>query len=391
MSTVRAGQGNSTRTAARSKRSMRGRLVVSGCGFLITSAAWLAAQEAGPTPGQRIPAGAAAGATTERQQAVIERMPLVTRPAQTYQVPLHLEPVTSLDLVAQVDGVVAAISVKAGDRISAQSEALRLESTERQLEFDRAKAAYRAAQLEQAAASAQAAELATAKLDVAKFELQLAQHRLDQTMIRAPFTGTITRMYVVQGQFVRAGQPLANLADVTRVVVEMPVDRKGVQSGAAMSVKVEDATANGTLEAVLPLAERFEPLRDLFLSIASGRVVIDNSSGQFSVGQTVYSDMIPRQPVVEVPMVTVGNTPEGRRKVQVIREGFVRDVPVELLGQVGDTHIFVTGRFGATDELIVKTSEELLDGTRVVPAGEAVPARAAAAGAGPTHRTESGF
>jgi RND family efflux transporter MFP subunit len=352
----------------------------------------LGAQEAGPIPGQRTPSGAAAGATAERQQAVIERMPLVARPAQSYQVPLHLEPVTSLDLVAQVDGVVTNISVKPGDKTSAQSEAVRLESTERQLELDRAKAAYRAAQLEQAAASAQAAELASAKLDVARFELQLAQHRLDQTMIRAPFTGTITRVHVVQGQFVRAGQPLARLADVTKVVVEMPVDRKGVQTGTAMSVKVEDATANGTLEAVLPLAERFEPLRDLFLSIASGRVVIDNSSGQFSVGQTVYSDMIPRHPVVEVPTLTVGNTPEGRRRVQVIREGFVRDVPVELLGQVGDTHIFVTGRFGPTDELVVKSSEELLDGTRVVQAGESAPAARGASGAGsPPSVTAPGF
>jgi membrane fusion protein (multidrug efflux system) len=366
--------------------------VATGCGVLVASAAPLAAQEAGPVPGQRAPAGAAANAGVERQQAVIERMPLVTRPSHSYQVPLHLEPATSLDLVAQVDGVVTNISVKPGEKISAQSEAVRLESTERQLELDRAKAVYHAAQLEQAAASAQAAELASVKVDVAKFELQLAQHRLDQTMIRAPFTGTITRVHVIPGQFVRVGQSLATLADVTKLVVELPVDRKGVQAGNAMSVKVEDATANGTLEAVLPLAERFEPLRDLFLSVASGRVVIDNSAGQYSVGQTVYSDMIPRQPVVEVPTVTVGNTPEGLRKVQVIREGFVRDVPVELLGQVGETHIFVSGRFGPTDELVVKSSEELLDGTRVVQATEAATTgRPAATGGGPTTRTETGF
>jgi membrane fusion protein (multidrug efflux system) len=376
-------------TAGETKRAAWGATILAGGALAVWSAAQLAAQEAGPVPGQRTPVGGGSAAAAERQ-AVIERMPLVARPAQSYQAPLHLEPVTSLELVAQVDGIVSNISIKPGDKISAHSEAVRLESTERQLELDRAKAAYHASQLEQAAANAQAAELASARLDVSKFELRLAEHRLEQTMIRAPFAGTITRVHVVQGQFVRTGQPLATLADLTRVTVEMPVDRKSVKPGESITVKVEDATANGTLEAVLPLAERFEPLRDLFQSIASGRVVIDNSSGQFSVGQTVYSEMIPRQPVVEVPTVTVGNTPEGLRKVQVIRAGFVRDVPVELLGQVGDSHIFVTGRFAVTDELIVKTSEELLDGTRVVPAGEAGPARAAA-GAGPTTRTETGF
>jgi membrane fusion protein (multidrug efflux system) len=333
-----------------------------------------------------------ADGTAGRQQAVIERMPLVARPAQSYQVPMHLEPATSLELVAQVDGVVSNIAVKPGDKIPAQSEAVRLESTERQLELDRAKAAYHVSQLEQAAANAQAAELASARLDVAKFELRLAEHRLEQTMIRAPLTGTITRVHVVPGQFVRAGQPLATLADLTRLTVEIPVDRKVVKAGESMTVKVEEATANGTLESVLPLAERFEPLRDLFLSIASGRVVIDNSSGQLSAGQTVYSDMIPRHPVVEVPTLTVGNTPEGQRKVQVIREGFVRDVPVELLGQVGTTHIFVTGRFGATDELVVKSSEELLDGTRVVQATESAPAGRSRPGANtPPSATAPGF
>ena len=154
-------------------------------------------------------------------------MPLVARPSQSYQAPLRLEPLTSLELVAQVDGVVTNLSVKPGDKISAQSEAVRLESTERQLELDRAKAVYRAAQLEQAAASAQAAELATAKLDVAKFELQLAQHRLDQTMIRAPFTGTITRVHVVPGQFVRTGQPLVTHTKAGNTIRETQVEHYG--------------------------------------------------------------------------------------------------------------------------------------------------------------------
>jgi hypothetical protein len=84
----------------------------------------------------------------------------------------------------------------------------------------------------------------------------------------------------------------------------------------------------------------------------------------------VYSDLIPRHPVVESPTAAIGNSADGQRKVQVIREGFVRDVPVQLLGQSGDTHVFVTGRFGPTDELVVKSSAELLDGTRVVQATE---------------------
>jgi hypothetical protein len=50
----------------------------------------------------------------------------------------------------------------------------------------------------------------------------------------------------------------------------------------------------------------------------------------------------------------------------------VRDVPVELLGQVGPDRIYVSGPFRNDDELIVRSSRELPDGTRVRPrrAGE---------------------
>jgi hypothetical protein len=56
--------------------------------------------------------------------------------------------------------------------------------------------------------------------------------------------------------------------------------------------------------------------------------------------------------------------------VQVIRDGFVRDVKVELLGQMGEDYVFVSGRFGLTDELVLKSSEPLLDGSRVMAQGQ---------------------
>jgi hypothetical protein len=44
--------------------------------------------------------------------------------------------------------------------------------------------------------------------------------------------------------------------------------------------------------------------------------------------------------------------------VQVIREGFSA-TPVTLLGQAGHDYVFVTGRFGPSDELVVKSSKDL--------------------------------
>ena len=99
--------------------------------------------------------------------------------------------------------------------------------------------------------------------------------------------------------------------------------------------------------------------------MATGVVEIDNTGGQFMSGQTAYSPIIPRLPVSEVPSEAIASGDDGERKVQVIRDSIVRDVPVQLLGQVGPQHVWVSGRFGPGDELILRTSEPLLDGSVV--------------------------
>lgn len=313
----------------------------------------------------------------EGRPAIIERAPLVIRPAEKFQIPLHLEAVKSINLSSRHDGAVASVLTKLGDKVQAQAEVLRMDTQIRQLELDRAKAALKAAEAEQRVAGADH-DGAAARIEVAKKDLELAQLRLDQCNIRTPISGLVIKVHVVDGEFVRAGQPLLTIIDPAVLRVEVPIDAKTLSAGSSLPIKVEDQTVTATLDAVVPLADRFEPLRDLFLSVASGIATVDNKAGKLRAGQTVYSTMIPRDPVVEVPTAALSNAPEGERKVQVIRDGFVRDVKVLPLGQVGEEHVFVSGRFGVADELVLKSSETLLDGARVVPQD-----RAAAAGAAP--------
>jgi multidrug efflux pump subunit AcrA (membrane-fusion protein) len=198
-------------------------------------------------------------------------------------------------------------------------------------------------------------------------------------------------VHVVQGEFVRAGQPLATLVDTRQLKVEVPVERNSVQVGAQIEIQVERQTISATVQGILPLTPPFEPLRDLFESVATAVAVVDNGSGQFQAGQTVYAPMIPRLPVAEIPNEAIGNSQEGTRQVQVIRDGFVRDVTIDLLGAVGEQRTVISGRFNNTDELVVRSSEQLLDGTQVVPrlALEA-PAASGGAGAGRSPAGSSG-
>ena len=325
----------------------------------------LLAQSAPPSSPPATTAPASAGAASAGgRSVVIERAPVLFRDPAQYQVPLKLQPVRQVTLAATVDGVVTTVLAKVGEEMAPQAEVIRLDGRDTQLKLARAQAALKAAKADLAAATAKPA--AEARVEVAEADLKIAELDQSRTILRSPLKGLVTAVLIVEGEYVHAGQPLATVIDPSQFVVEIPIDGKTQKAGESIELKIEDQNVPTKLAAVLPLSPQFDPLRDLFLSPATGRVLLDNPGGKWRAGQTVYSSMIPRLPVAEVPTAALMNAEQGGRKVQVIREGFVRDIPVQALGQLGTDHLFVSGRFGATDELVVKTSETLLDGARVV-------------------------
>jgi len=354
----------------RMPRCQRGQWQLAGAAaVLILGASSPAAAQFGAQP-----AVTPAVKPAEGKPAIIERAPLILRDSARFQIPLKLEATRSVRVSARVDGVVASILTRLGDRIQAQAEVARLESQERQLELARAQASLRAAQAERAANTGSAAAVADARIEEAKASVELASLKLDYCNLRSPLTGIVTQVHVTEGQFVRAGDPIVTVVDPSKLRIDVPVDARTVTAGGSVQILVEDQTLSGTVEAIVPLNDRFEPLRDLFLSVTSGVLAIDNSGGKLKVGQTAYSPMIPRQAVTEVPTAAISNAGDGERKVQVIRDGIVRDIRIQPLGQQGDEYVFVSGRFGSSDELVLKSSEPLLDGARVVASEAATPA-----------------
>lgn len=305
------------------------------------------------------------------EKVVIVREALRLTEPDKYQIALYLEPIRAVDLAAPVDGVIRTVHVEPGDALAQQAEAVRLDNTEQELLLKRAEANFRAAQIElrraRGAQDADLVELAEAKAEAAKADAELARYRLERTGVRAPFAARVFRVTAVAGQVVQAGEALMALGDTSRLKVEIPFDRKAAVEGQQIEIGVQDRTVKATVEHVLPLAERFAPLREIVNSIASAVVVVDNSSDLFKVGETVHVPLIPRHSLAEVPTNALSNTPEGERKVQVVRDNVVRDVRVQLLGQVGSERINVSGPFAEADELIVSTSRELADGTQVRP------------------------
>jgi multidrug efflux pump subunit AcrA (membrane-fusion protein) len=322
-------------------------------------------------------------------QVIVKREASRVIDPHKYRISLAVEPRSTVILTAPFDGVVKQAQGKMNGKLQPQAEIVRLDTTVPKLIVARSEAAFKVAMNEQKLAADKdetQKALAQAKLDVAKAEVDLAKHSLDSCSVRAPFAGELQRLLVVEGQFVKAGDPVAIVVDVSSLKVEIPVERTGVDQGKSISLKVESAEVEGKVEAVLPLHSRFDALRELFDSVASAIVVVENGAGLYKAGQTVYVPLVPRQPVMEVPSSSIGNLPDGQRKVQVVRQFTVRDVPVTLMGSVGTKRLFVSGPFAEGDEVIYEASHQLGDAFQLKPAAAAT----AASGQGNSPATGTG-
>ena len=310
-------------------------------------------------------------------QVVIKREASRVIDPHKYRISLAVAPLHTVTLTAPFDGIVKQAQGKSNSKLQPQAEIVRLDTTVPKLNVARAEAAFKVAANEQKLAADKdetQKALAQAKLDVAKAEVELAKHYLDSCSIRAPFAGELQRLLVSEGQFVKAGAPVAIVVDVSKLQVEIPVERSSVEQGKSFSLKIESADVEGKVDAVLPLNNRFDALRELFDSVASAVVVVENGDGRLKPGQTVYVPLIPRQPVMEVPNSSIGNLPDGQRKVQVVRQFTVRDVPVILMGSIGTNRQFVSGPFAEGDEVIYEASHQLGDAFQLKPSAAATAA-----------------
>ena len=165
----------------------------------------------------------------------------------------------------------------------------------------------------------------------------------------------------------KAGDPLVTLADLSKLKVDIPVDRETVKEGETFKLRVENQTLDTKLDKLQPAEAKFERVRDLATSLATAVIVLDNTAQKWHVGQAVFAPLVPRTPVTEVPTSTVGTNEQGVRRVQIVRQGIVRDVFVDLLGHVGAERIHVSGPFIDGDVLILSSSRELSDGTQLRP------------------------
>ncbi|MEO6809081.1 MAG: efflux RND transporter periplasmic adaptor subunit [Isosphaeraceae bacterium] len=341
---------------------MKVRMVSAAVGLTLGVA--LAASGQGP---------AATGTTT----AQIETVPIELNWPDHYQVPVTLEPSRQARLIAPGDGVLRSLTapigkmVKEGDEIAQfdRAEALARQKIalavvkERKAEVDAAKGSR---------ATSFAVAIAEARVEAAEAQADLAKLELDRCTLRAPFPGRVMATPVAAGAYVPKGTEIAQIADVSSLNVLIPVSRTAVKERGTIDMVIEGKTVKGKVMAILPLEERYAVLRELVTPWVGAWVSVSNSGQELEPGQQVRNAHLPTEPITNVPGRAVHGSSGGRGTVQVIRAGYVRDVPVQVMGTIGTERVQVSGPLRPNDSVVVSTSHPLLADTLVHFGGEAI-------------------
>lgn len=207
---------------------------------------------------------------TERDPLVVETLPVVREEL--------LEPVVGTGTIAaekttdigpRVDGTIEEIFVRVGDQVDVGEPLFRTRPTDYEIRMREAEHALQLARAESerslrhlsrvetlhqgAVASDEqldqvrtAAKIATARLEVARTALEKAKQDLEDTMVRAPYAGVITRRYVDEGTMMRtmlsASSQVVQLmkTDVVAAIVLIPeIHLRRIRIGTPAKVRVD--------------------------------------------------------------------------------------------------------------------------------------------------------
>ncbi len=163
-----------------------------------------------------------------------------------------MEAVQVAAIISVVDETVLKTMVEEGQAVKKNQSLLELSQNKTKLEFDQRRNAYASADADfkkatrevsiqkkllknmavsrsQVEDSEQALIRAQAALAIAKQELDLAQEKLNSTLVHSPINGVVLKNYVKVGDAVTAGKNLITVGDVSKFIVTANVDELDIQ------------------------------------------------------------------------------------------------------------------------------------------------------------------
>lgn len=198
----------------------------------------------------------------------------------------------------------------------------------------------------------------------ASAKLDLAQARLAECVISAPFAGTITRVHVRRGDLAMAKAPLLEMADLSSLVIRAAVPEahaSAVHEGMAARVSLDSfgpKTFKAKVVRIYPELDRRMRTRTIEMVLSEA---VGLSPGMFARIRLVLESAEDAVTVAEQAVVL---TPNGEGVVYVVVEGKAVQRKVEIgIDQAGRVQVLAGLEPG--EKAIVAGQETLRDGMEV--------------------------
>ncbi len=198
----------------------------------------------------------------------------------------------------------------------------------------------------------------------ASAKLDLAKARLSESMITAPFAGTITKVYVHEGDTATAKSPLLEMSDLKSLVVRCAVPEAQssvVRRGMKADVRL-DALPSKVLSAeVIRVFPELDPLmrtRTIELMVHDE---VDFAQGMFARVRLIL-DTIPD--AITVPVQSVMVSSEGTSIVFVAKDGKAMQRKVQT-GFEESGRIQILSGLNSGEQVIISGQENLKDGAEI--------------------------
>jgi HlyD family secretion protein len=224
----------------------------------------------------------------------------------------------------------------------------RQQMEEAQMRYDMAKSRYDAAIAALTRNAAKQQEIAAAAATVKQMEasLHMARIRLDQTVLRAPFTGLVTRTFTHVGEFVGIGKRILHLVDPSSLSLKAVVDeadafkvrlgqRALVTMDAFQGEKLEGRVAE--ISPIISSARQESRTSEVKIQLGDGSIPLKPG---FSADIEIIVQELPD--VLMLPTHVILERERGKY-VQIVSDGRLQQRPVRVGASNWDFTEVVTG------------------------------------------------
>lgn len=336
---------------------------------------------AGDSSGARAEAHGKKGKRDGKEKKEEPPVPVELAVASARDIPSYFNATGSLEaksqvtLIAKAGGQVVRLAVEEGNFVKQGQVLLELDHRQEELLVEQTRVKAETAQreleriqglVEKGLGSDKDFEASREAAKVAQLEHQLAQVKLDNAIVRAPFSGQITVRKVELGQTVNVGTELLELADVSPLEVKLYLPEKVVSRlGIGQPVEMRsDVAPDAPLEGGV---SRIAPSVDPATSTVKVTLEVKNPGDAARVGSFVRArittDVVKN--AVSVPKKAL--VPEaGVTYLFRAEADTVRKVPVTT-GYADDDYIEITGGLSLGDTVVTVGQGGLRTGSKIQP------------------------